>query len=408
MNPESWKFVAFVLIFIEANYLAYGSRFRGAVLAAFNTFFLLAFMENAVSLAFLACYSLLVYNLANLLRRPAAKKSLFPVLLFATLLFLVVKKYEVLSALRLGALLDHRICIIGFSYIFFKHLHLLIDSRDGLIREVTPLLFYNYTFGFYTLIAGPIQRYNSFAAEAVADRTAEIYDRRFLLTQLDRIVTGYLKFSVLAKILKMWAGPFTLAALPPGGALPLAKFVFAAYALYLFVYFNFSGYCDIVIGVANLSGVRLPENFAGPLAARNQLEFWSRWHITLSQWLNDYIFNPLCKLIFSTTPGLGILGAGMIGYFVTFFIAGMWHGNTYSFLVFGCLLGAGVAGVKLYEWLLKALLTKDQFRRYRANNIIRYAATVLSFNYTAFAFIFFENSPRTVLPVLKGILRGLL
>ncbi len=93
-----------------------------------------------------------------------------------------------------------------------------------------------------------------------------------------------------------------------------------AYAF--FVYFNFSGYMDIVIGIGRLLGFKLPENFDRPFAAENYLDFWQRWHMTLSEWFKTYVFNPLVKKLYDSTgqqpkrmPLLGV-----IGYFVTFFL----------------------------------------------------------------------------------------
>jgi D-alanyl-lipoteichoic acid acyltransferase DltB (MBOAT superfamily) len=120
----------------------------------------------------------------------------------------------------------------------------------------------------------------------------------------------------------------------------------------LFLYANFSGYTDFVIGIAALFRITLPENFNHPFAATNFIDFWNRWHITLSQWLKSYVYTPVLLAAMRRVrarawrPWLGIAA-----YFCTFFLVGIWHGQSSEFLFFGVLQGAGVAINKLYQTL---------------------------------------------------------
>ena len=112
--------------------------------------------------------------------------------------------------------------------------------------------------------------------------------------------------------------------------------------LYLFyLYMNFSGYCDIVIAGASLVGLRLPENFNQPFLARNILDYWSRWHITLGHWIRDYLFTPFYKAGAERFPAI-LSAVAVIGYFVAFTLAGIWHGSTWNFLIYGLLHGAAL------------------------------------------------------------------
>ncbi len=142
--------------------------------------------------------------------------------------------------------------------------------------------------------------------------------------------------------------------LQPHGLFPSAlrgAVVFSAYTFFL--YLNFSGYIDVVIGLGSLLGLRLPENFDRPFSSAGFIEFWSRWHITLSAWLKDYVYLPLIsslmRPISAAVPPEPYLGTA--AYFVTFFLVGIWHGQTSEFFFFGFLQGAGVAANKLFQVL---------------------------------------------------------
>src|SRR5262250_2889257 len=99
---------------------------------------------------------------------------------------------------------------------------------------------------------------------------------------------------------------------------------------------------DVVIGIGRFYGFRLPENFDRPFAAGNFLEFWTRWHITLSNWFKVYVFNPgLRALAARVETPRAMPYLGVLAYFVTFLLMGVWHGSTRAFVIYGLLLGAG-------------------------------------------------------------------
>ena len=124
----------------------------------------------------------------------------------------------------------------------------------------------------------------------------------------------------------------------------------AALFYMLFIFFNFSGYMGVMIGVARLFGRKLPENFDSPFLATNFLDFWNRWHITVSQWFKTYVFNNLLRFLCVrwTRPAL-VPYFGVIGYFFVFFILGLWHDWGHCFVLLGLLQGLGVSVNKLWE-----------------------------------------------------------
>ena len=123
----------------------------------------------------------------------------------------------------------------------------------------------------------------------------------------------------------------------------LAEFPVVFYFYPLYLYFNFAGYCDIVIAAARLFGMKLPENFNRPWLARNPIEFWTRWHITLGTWIRDYLFMPMYKPVVERWPKRA-QSLAWIFYFLAFVVAGVWHGTTLNFLFLRNLAGHGMFG----------------------------------------------------------------
>jgi hypothetical protein len=125
----------------------------------------------------------------------------------------------------------------------------------------------------------------------------------------------------------------------------------------LFIFFNFSGYMGIVIGIGRLFGQRLPENFDSPFLAKNFLDFWNRWHITVSQWFKTYVFNNLVRFLCRRWDRPALMPYfGVAGYFIVFFLLGIWHDWGHCFVLLGLLQGLGVSVNKLWEVELRKRL----------------------------------------------------
>ena len=149
----------------------------------------------------------------------------------------------------------------------------------------------------------------------------------------------------------------------------------AVYAYTLQLFYDFSGYTDIALGSALLLGIKLPQNFNRPYAAHNIADFWRRWHITLSNWLRDYLYFSLPGLrskwkIFTYTNLL-----------ITMVLGGLWHGQSWNFVIWGALHGVGLIVVRLWQ-----MRTGPK----PATGWLRYASIVLTVHYVALAWIFFR------------------
>jgi len=152
-----------------------------------------------------------------------------------------------------------------------------------------------------------------------------------------------------------------------------AEVLIAVYAYALELYYDFSGYTDIAIGSALLLGIKLPENFNMPYAAVNIADFWRRWHITLSNWLRDYLYFSL--------PGKRTKVMPYINLIITFVIGGLWHGASWNFVAWGALHGVGLAVVRLWQsWKGSA----------KATGWVRYLNIFVTFHFVCFAWIYFR------------------
>ena len=170
------------------------------------------------------------------------------------------------------------------------------------------------------------------------------------------------------------------------GAVVIASYPF-------FLYCNFSGYIDIVIGIAWLIGISLPENFDRPFSADSFIDFWNRWHITLSTWLKTYVYNPLLLGLMRRYPSESLAPVwGVIAFFVTFFLVGAWHGQTSTFLFFGVLQGLGVSLNKLYQIVLVARVGRKRVKQLASNVFYIAICRGLTFTWFAFTLLWFWSS----------------
>ncbi len=167
-----------------------------------------------------------------------------------------------------------------------------------------------------------------------------------------------------------------------------AEVLIAVYAFAFQIYYDFSGYSDIAIGSALLLGLKLPANFNRPYAAENVTDFWRRWHISLSNWLRDYVYFSL--------PGLRSKWKifTYMNLVITMLIGGLWHGPSWNFVLWGGLHGVGLAGVRLWQAWRGVSKKAAGFRKY--------ASIFLTFHFVTFAWIFFRSTDFATASAILG------
>ena len=273
--------------------------------------------------------------------------------------------------------------MIGISYLAFRCSRLVLEIRNGVVPKPNFLEYVNFAFFLPTMPVGPINTYANFRRGF-----AERYDVPVCRAAL-RILVGAVKYEFLGNLCNQLTYSGLLLDDHPHHwmDLPVAMLFF-----YLYLYLNFSGFCDMAIGAAGLMGIAVPENFENPLAARNMREFWNRWHITLSQYMRDMVFSPLSKFLVRVMGVKLADHAIALTILVTFLLIGVWHGVGWNYAAFGLAQALGVATVYYYTIFLKKRLGREGFKAYNENRWIHAAAIVITFCYYAATLFLFANT----------------
>lgn len=213
---------------------------------------------------------------------------------------------------------------IGISFFTFHELSYVIDVYRGVKKPMKNLADYAlYILLFPQLIAGPIVRFNEIADQIIDRKNQENIDNR--LQGLFRFIIGLAKKVIIANSMAVVADQLFNA----GAANLSTEQAWIGAIAYTFqIYFDFSGYSDMAIGMARMMGFRFPENFNNPYIAESITDFWRRWHMTLSRWMRDYLYIPLGGNKVSTTRMY-------FNLWVVFIISGFWHGAEWTFLFWG-------------------------------------------------------------------------
>ena len=390
MDTASFQFVLYGLAAALLSNLSRSRVWRSIVLSAASLLFLALLDRNPLHFIPLAGFLLIGYAGLFLIQRGLPKAATLSILA-VILVYIWLKKYTLLPE---ATFIHSAYFAIGLSYIFFRVLQLLIESGGSLGQPRVGFGAYLlYTLNFTTLVCGPIQRYDEFAHDQFAEKPIPL-DIRVVGLQIDRIIRGFFKVNVVAMLLNYWREDAYIQLTQP---MPHDLKLYAAFRLCIiypiFLYFNFSGYIDIVIALARLMRVRLPENFDRPFAAGSVLEFWNKWHMTLSNWLKTYVYNPLLVALMRRFPSPSVEPfLGVFCFFVTFFLIGVWHGRTSEFVVFGLLTGGGMSLNKLWQIGLVKALGRKGYKALSQRLVYRTFARGLNFLWFAFTVFWFLGS----------------
>ena len=271
---------------------------------------------------------------------------------------------------------------LTLSFYVFQALTYTLDLYRGDAPGTRSYLAHLAAVSFFpTTLAGPITRVSSLISQFEKREPLEPADgsRALFLIGVGLmkklLIADYLSSNLVNRV-------FDFPGLYTG-----AETLIAVYAYALQIYFDFSGYTDIAMGSALLLGVRLPANFNQPYLAANIADFWRRWHISLSNWLRDYLYFSL--------PGKRNKVMTYFNLAITMVIGGLWHGASWNFVIWGALHGSGLVAVRLWQ---------ARFGTAKAAGAWRYVNMVLTFHFVAFAWIFFRApNSETALAVLSRI-----
>ncbi|MBR4138834.1 MAG: MBOAT family protein [Lachnospiraceae bacterium] len=260
------------------------------------------------------------------------KKGCMTGCIFLLAAILMVFKYFGFFAETIGNLLGstsglfNLVMPLGISYYTFKIISYLVDIYKGRIEAEKHFGYYALYVSFFPqILCGPIERADHFIPQL---KYGCKFEDKLAAEGLERIIVGLFKKLVIADRLALYVG--TIFGAPtdyPGLASMMAVFFYS-----IQIYCDFSGYSDLAIGMAQMLGIRTRENFQYPYFSRSIKEFWSRWHISLSSWLRDYIYIPLGG------NRKGKLRKNL-NTLAVFLVSGIWHGSSLSFVFWGGLHG---------------------------------------------------------------------
>jgi alginate O-acetyltransferase complex protein AlgI len=363
VGGASLWFLAYALAVVIVFNISSSVAWRQFVLLSASIGFLAFFSLSPAAFVPLAAF--LLFGFVSLRLMQAGAAGLFvPLLIVGIAAFAWLKRYAFIPP---ALFLQHPYVTLGLSYILFRVLQLIIDAHSRsatLLGKISLVSYLNFTLNFTTLVSGPIQRYNQFASMQLAPVPLPL-NLPVAGQALHRIIVGFFKVNVLS---------------------PLAVYPF-------YIYCNFSGYIDIVIGIARFLRIKLPENFNRPFSSKNYLIFWSRWHTTLSTWLQIYVYGPLMLAGMRRWPSPAVEPfLNIFALFVTFLLVGVWHGQTSAFILFGLLLGLGVSIAKAYQVLMTKCIGLERYTELSSHWFYAAAARGLTFLWSAFTMLWFWSN----------------
>ncbi len=283
---------------------------------------------------------------------------------------------------------------LGISYFTFQTLSYITDIYRGIIKTERHVGIYALFIAFFPHVtAGPIARANDLLPQFHA---APVPDYEQVISGFQRVTWGFFKKLVIADRLSAAVNAVYNAPTAYTG-FPL---ILATYAFAYQIYCDFSGYADIAIGVARVLGIKLQENFNQPYLAPSIIEFWRRWHISLYNWLRDYIFYPLNRALkrkFTAPNNIVIL---VFPPMFTMLASGFWHGATWNFIVWGALHGIFMVGSIL--WNLKNIHLN--LLSFMPSWSVKVVNILVTFHLVCFAWIFFRaNSMTDALYIIQNL-----
>ena len=316
-----------------------------------------------------------------------SKKSLLKIGLVFNIGLLAYFKYADFFISNTNSLINtdigllHLALPLAISFFTLQQIAFLVDSYEGLAKEKNLLNYIIFVTFFPQLIAVTIVHHKEMMPQFISIRN-KARNYKNIAMGLFILSIGLFKKVVIADTFAIWAtSGFDMAT-----TLNLFEAWFTSFSYTFQLYFDFSGYTDIAIGAALLFNIKLPINFNSPYKATGIIDFWQRWHITLSRFITTYIYTPLIK----SFDNLNFHKA-MIATVITFLIAGLWHGASWMFVIFGVLHGLGLV---INQYWKKTKI--------KLNKII---AWFITFNFINVTFVFFRaNDMSDAIKVLYGMI----
>ena len=322
------------------------------------------------------------------LRSKISKKAILAVGIMANVLLLGYYKYCDFFIANFNFIFNahleflHIALPLAISFFTFQQISYLVDSYKGQTKEYDFLNYTLFVTFFPQLIAGPIVRHNEMMPQFQKVRT-KVFNWKNFCEGLFQFITGLFKKVFIADIVAVWANNGYANC---EGISAIASWV--VILSYTFqIYYDFSGYTDMALGIGKMLNIYLPQNFNNPYSATSIEDFWRKWHMTLSRFLKDYVYIPLGGN--KTFMNIQTKFASYINVMITFFISGLWHGASWMFVIWG--ISHGIVNCI------------NKFLRTHSINIPNKLSWLMTFIYINLTWVFFRSENITE---AKNILKG--
>ncbi|MGY3703305.1 D-alanyl-lipoteichoic acid biosynthesis protein DltB [Vagococcus martis] len=276
------------------------------------------------------------------------------------------------------------LAFLGYSYLTFKSVQVVMEIRDGILKEFNIKYYIQFLIFFPTISSGPIDRYRRFLKDYLNPPDKEKYVD-LLQKGIHYIFLGLLYKFIIGYVLGSHLLP-AVQGVALGGTTPVLGTIGYMYVYSFYLFFDFAGYSLFAVGTSYLLGYETPMNFNKPFISPNIKEFWNRWHMTLSFWFRDYVYMRLMFTLLKKKVFKSRIVASNVGYFGLFLLMGLWHGLTWYYIVYG-----------IYHALL--ICINDAWLRYKkkhkdklpSNRFTHALAIFITFNAVCFSFLIFSG-----------------
>ncbi len=393
----------FILLFLPLTVIAfywlkkYGSYTLSIVLLVFASFAFYSWWNPAYLLLILGsimCNYALGTVLTNHDIFQAKRRWLLALGVSCNLLVLCYYKYLLFFVGIISTLVDKPVSVeeiilpLAISFFTFQQIAYLVDAYRGESKHYGFLNYCLFVTFFPQLIAGPIVHHKEMMPQFVKNRNQSLALQNIAIGSIIFTIGLFKKVIIADSVAEISTPLFTV--VDQGGELTLIEAWLAALSYTLQLYFDFSGYADMAVGAARLFGITLPANFDSPYKSASIIDFWRRWHITLSRFLRDYLY-----------IALGGNRHGEIrrfqNLFITMLLGGLWHGAGWTFVVWGALHGFYLVVNHLWRKLAKEWQIVNA-------RIYRFASHFLTLICVIIGWVFFRAETLTgAVSILKGM-----
>ena len=331
--------------------------------------------KSRAMIVYLISFVIYQYFLVFIVQRIETKR-LKP-LVFLSIFPLVINKVFALTSL-------HLLAFIGISYMSFKTIQIMLEISDGLIKEKISVKDYlQFLLFFPTVSAGPIDRSRRFLKEINDVMPRKEYLElagdgvyRIVLGLLYKVVLSTYVYQMLLDLNNTDTVVYSI------------KYMYL-YTLYLF--FDFAGYSLMAVGSSNILGIQTPMNFNKPFLSVDIKDFWTRWHITLSTWLRDFVFSRVLMQVIRKKWFKNRLHNATYAYIINMLVMGFWRGLSVSYIVYGFYHGVLMAGFEVYQ-------KKSNFYKKNKNkNWYKLLSWFVTMNLVMIGFFIFSGEPYKIL-----------